>query len=78
MTHMNQISPIVMYNAGDVETSEPFGECVCCGEPAQTHGVCIACVTANCPTNLSERCSRTARADPLDLAEPDYAYKHFE
>ena len=72
--HQNQIAPIELYNPQDDDGEQStWGQCVCCGEDAQTYGVCLACVNTDCDPSFDVACSRTGEIDPLDLSCPDTA-----
>jgi len=65
-----QVGAIEIHNPTESESeSTGFGTCLCCGEDAQTHGICLRCVHENCSAEFSEACSRTGVTDPCGLAE---------
>jgi len=49
-----------------------FGTCLCCGEDAQTYGMCFQCVQFDCSGDLGGTCRRTGAEDPLGFTE--YAF----
>lgn len=70
--HMNQISPIEIHNPNsNVDERDAFGTCLCCGQSAQTHGVCLNCVQKGCNVDLDVACKRTGEVDPCDIRCPD-------
>lgn len=64
-----------MYNPSDEDENgdNTFGQCNCCGEDCQSHGMCVSCVQRNCHPDFTEACRRTGESDPLNLISPDYS-----
>jgi hypothetical protein len=71
--HPNQIASIEVLNPKDTdgESKDAYGQCNCCGEDAQTHGMCRSCAMADCSPKFSVACNRTGAVDPLGLWVPD-------
>jgi len=65
-----QVGAIEIHNPSETDSeSTGFGTCMCCGEAAQTYGMCLRCVQHNCSAGFSETCSRTGAEDPLGFSE---------
>lgn len=71
-TTSKQVAPIKVYNPSEKDSDEnTWGQCKCCGEDCQSHGMCLACVQQNCDSDFDVACSRTGAVDPLDLIPPE-------
>lgn len=64
-----QVAPIQVYDPKEKQgETEKFGTCLCCGEEANTHGMCFKCAQENCSKSLTRECKRTGAKDPLNFA----------
>jgi len=68
MTRRRQISPITVHNPKPKDSSgeSEYGNCHCCGEEANTYGMCLSCVNAGCKADFDVACWRNGETDPLN------------
>jgi hypothetical protein len=65
-----QVGAIEVYHPKETDSEQSgFGTCLCCGEDAQTYGMCLRCVQHNCSASFSDACSRTGAEDPLAVTD---------